>query len=259
MLVAELATRPIERERPERYVVDVQISAGYMHSGYPIMTHDDVAAALVDLEKLMHQGHGGVWGFYHELGHNHQSRDWTFDGTSEVTVNLFTLYVFDRVCGTPPRETRDVLGARRQTVVQKYRDSGSSFAQWKSDPFPGANHVRATAGGVWLGSVPESVCRVSRPRNRRNVPERTRRNEISGLCVFPVRLDATWDRSSNRGECLRLPRPGVSSESSRSGRRRKRWRAIEDEPVFAAQSSLRITAVMSSRSPVSVEKARNRR
>ena len=132
---AELAARPIERERPERYVVDVQISAGYMHSGYPIMTHDDVAAALVDLEKLMHQGHGGVWGFYHELGHNHQSRDWTFEGTSEVTVNLFTLYVFDRVCGTPPPKTRDVLGARRQAVLQKYRDSGSSFAQWKNDPF----------------------------------------------------------------------------------------------------------------------------
>lgn len=132
---AELAARPIERERPERYVVDVQISAGYMHSGYPIMTHDDVAATLVDLKRLMNQGHGGVWGVYHELGHNHQSGDWTFNGAGEVTVNLFTLYVLDRICGTPPRQARDVLGTRRQTLLQKYRDSGSSFDQWKKDPF----------------------------------------------------------------------------------------------------------------------------
>jgi enhancin-like peptidase M60 family/peptidase M60-like protein len=132
---AELAARPIERERPERYVVDVQISAGYMHSGYPIMTHDDVAATMVDLSKLMNQGHGGVWGFCHEIGHNHQSGDWTFSGTGEVTVNLFTLYVLDRVCGTPPHEARDVLGARRKALLKKYRDSGSSFDQWKRDPF----------------------------------------------------------------------------------------------------------------------------
>ena len=132
---AELACRPLERECPERYVVDVQISAGYMHSGYPIMTHNDVAATMVNLAKLMNQGHGGVWGFYHELGHNHQSRDWTFDGTSEVTVNLFTLYVLDRVCGRPPHEARDVLGSKRKAMLQKYREAGSSFDQWKRDPF----------------------------------------------------------------------------------------------------------------------------
>lgn len=132
---AELVARPIERERPERYVADTQISVGYMHSGYPIMTHDDVAATMVDLSKLMNQEHGGVWGLYHEIGHNHQSGDWTFDGATEVTVNLFTLYVLDRVCGTPPRRARDVLGPQRNAILQKYRDSGSPFDQWKRDPF----------------------------------------------------------------------------------------------------------------------------
>ena len=45
---AELAAISPERERPERYVADVQISAGYMHAGYPIMTHLDIAETMVD-------------------------------------------------------------------------------------------------------------------------------------------------------------------------------------------------------------------
>ena len=34
-----------------------------------------------------------VWGQFHEAGNNHESSHRTFDGTVEVTVNLFTLYV----------------------------------------------------------------------------------------------------------------------------------------------------------------------
>ena len=34
--LADLASIPHERKYQERYVADVQISAGYMHSGYPI-------------------------------------------------------------------------------------------------------------------------------------------------------------------------------------------------------------------------------
>ncbi|GAB4143338.1 MAG: hypothetical protein Fur0037_10900 [Planctomycetota bacterium] len=55
---ADLAARPRDRDRPERYCADVQISAGYMHSGYPIMTHLDAAADMVHLEKLS----SGTWG-----------------------------------------------------------------------------------------------------------------------------------------------------------------------------------------------------
>jgi hypothetical protein len=92
---ADLATIPHERARPERIMPDVEISAGYMHSGYPIMIPTSEAKNLVDLTKL----HTGEWGFYHELGHNHQNRDWCFDGTVEVTVNLFSLYVNETLCG----------------------------------------------------------------------------------------------------------------------------------------------------------------
>ena len=42
-----------DRTSPERIVPDVQISAGYMHSGYPIMTGDDVYATMVDVYATM--------------------------------------------------------------------------------------------------------------------------------------------------------------------------------------------------------------
>ena len=101
-----------------------------MHSGYPIMTYADQYNKLVDREHLL----TGSWGLFHELGHNHQNRDWTFSGTGEVTVNLFTTYVFDTVCGVPPAEGRMSL-EKRQQEYEKYAASGRDFEQWKSKPF----------------------------------------------------------------------------------------------------------------------------
>ena len=98
---AELLSLPPKRRRPERFVSDVQISLGYMHSGYPLMTMLDITSTMVDKERIKSNGHKGVWGLFHELGHNHQSSDWTFDGTTEVTVNLFSLYLMETICGIP--------------------------------------------------------------------------------------------------------------------------------------------------------------
>ena len=132
---ADLATIPLERRRPERYVADTQISAGYMHSGYPIMVQMDMPPVMVDKVRLTAQAHGGVWGLFHEVGHNHQSADWTFAGSGEVTVNLFTLYVLENACGIPIRQSRDVLGKGRATRVAKYKAGGTNFDEWKRDPF----------------------------------------------------------------------------------------------------------------------------
>jgi hypothetical protein len=129
---AELIGRPMERNRPERYVADRQISAGYMHSGYPIMTWLDVRKKYVDLESLRQ----GNWGFFHEMGHNHQHPAWTFEGTVEVTCNLFTLYIYDQVLGIPPRRARDVLeDPKRSSKIEKYLQDGAEFSQWQRDPF----------------------------------------------------------------------------------------------------------------------------
>ena len=117
---ADLAARPRTRQSPERFVPDIQISAGYMHSGYPLMCHLPQSADMVDLDKLQK----GRWGFFHEIGHNHQNRDWTFSGTTEVTVNLFTLYVYDTVCGIPPRENERFSPEKRAKKLAQFRKDG---------------------------------------------------------------------------------------------------------------------------------------
>ncbi|MFZ9979101.1 MAG: M60 family metallopeptidase [Opitutales bacterium] len=89
----------LRRLAPERVVPDRQISAGFMHSGYPFMCWIDPSQKdSVDLPKLMKDGN---WGFFHELGHNHQCSAWTFTGQTEVTCNLFSLYVMEKLVGKP--------------------------------------------------------------------------------------------------------------------------------------------------------------
>ncbi len=130
---ADLSGRLRERERPERYVADEQISAGYMHSGYPIMTHLDAAPQMLNREDLLAGEH--AWGLFHEMGHNHQSRYWTFGGTGEVTVNLFSLYVLDTVCGMTPAEHGRMGPEACAKMMQDYLDHDRDFAYWRRKPF----------------------------------------------------------------------------------------------------------------------------
>lgn len=130
--IADLAAMPRTRARPERIVTDEQISAGYMHSGYPIMTFLDVEKLVVDLPRLR----AGTWGHWHELGHNHQVGDWTFEGTGEVTTNLFSLYVNEKLSGLSFAKAHPALSAKNlDPVLQKYFDGGARFDDWKSNPF----------------------------------------------------------------------------------------------------------------------------
>ncbi len=148
---AELAGLP-PRERPERMVADEQISAGYMHAGYPIMTHLDAVELVVEPDRICgDQEGGGGWGFFHELGHNHQSSDWTFNGTGEVTCNLFSLYCYEMVCGVPIHETREQLTPEWQTEqTRKHLADGADFEKWKASPFLGLiMYSQLTDGFGW--------------------------------------------------------------------------------------------------------------
>lgn len=131
---ADLATIPRERPSPERIVTDVQISAGYMHAGYPIMTHLDVVEMATTLDKLRGTPEKNAWGFFHELGHNHQSPDWTFGGAGEVTCNLFTMYTLETVCGIRGADAHEAMRKRDETV-RRYLALGGGFERWKADPF----------------------------------------------------------------------------------------------------------------------------
>lgn len=114
----------------ERLVPDAQISAGYMHSGYPIMTFMDVVPLVVDLAKLKAEG---SWGHFHELGHNAQRDAWTWGATVEVTCNLFTLHAMEKVCGIPVAKHPNVVETMPRAKALKAK--GGDARAWSEDPF----------------------------------------------------------------------------------------------------------------------------
>ena len=127
-----------DNRRREWVVADEQPVAGYMHSGYPIVTHLDVAnpsfesitdAGLLNCKGLYAKG---SWGMFHELGHNMQDPMWTFEGTGEVTCNIFTLHAMDMLCGQKPwihQWLKDnILNA------EEYLKAGAQFELWQGNP-----------------------------------------------------------------------------------------------------------------------------
>ena len=79
---SDLLGIPLKRAWPERIVPDEQIGGGSMHSGYPIMTFLDVVDHSINLQKLLKNDTiDTTWGYFHELGHNHQKGEWTFEGS----------------------------------------------------------------------------------------------------------------------------------------------------------------------------------
>jgi len=128
----EISNQAAERRRPERMVADVQISAGYMHSGYPIMVPVSAAPEMVTYSKIKFPG----WGFYHELGHNHQRGDFTFDGTGEVTNNVLALHNFEAVLGKDKVIGHEgVSPASQKRHIEEIKRAGDKFATWKNSPF----------------------------------------------------------------------------------------------------------------------------
>jgi hypothetical protein len=110
------------------------------------MTHLDAAARMVDLDLLQSKGD---WGLFHEMGHNHQQPEWTFDGTTEVTCNLFSLYVLQHVCGMKDIAGHGALSERAKKAAEHVR-AGAPVSAWKSDPFLAlAMYVHLIEGFGW--------------------------------------------------------------------------------------------------------------
>ncbi len=170
---ADLATIPRDRKRPERIVCDIQIGGGYLHSGYPIMSHlDKTVEHSLSLDAMKQ----GSWGHFHELGHNHQQGDWTFEGTGEVTCNLFSLYCMETLCGKPPGQGHEAM--RPEAVDKKLRDlpgMSDKFTRWKSDPFLALIMYQSAPRRFRLGDFQKSVRRISRPAEGAAPEERRRK------------------------------------------------------------------------------------
>ncbi len=161
-----------KRNRPERYCVDRQISAGYMHSGYPIMTGDDVAKTFCDLNIL--RGNTGIkcWGFYHEMGHNFQQPEWTWSAFGEVTNNLFSLYGTETLNGVKVGAHPAMTQAEIDKRLLAHRRQPRQIQILRARSLVSAHNVLAAAAGVRLGAVHQTVRRISRPAAQRTPPDR---------------------------------------------------------------------------------------
>ena len=106
--MSELCGRPKTKPFPHRFLIDAQVNWGLAFASYPINAPFDWSKAIIS----------GVpeWGHVHELGHLHQHRAWTYQGTGEVTVNIFSHYALEKVNGTPGDR------GSRETVIAKARD-----------------------------------------------------------------------------------------------------------------------------------------
>ena len=126
---AELAAIPSARPRAEIIVADRQISAGWMHSGYPIMSNIDAASNFVDQAGILASGE---WGVLHELGHNHQWSLMQLPGATECTVNLWSVHASEGVLGLDRSVAHPALSpSDRAGRIQAYIDGGRDFeAVW---------------------------------------------------------------------------------------------------------------------------------
>ncbi len=130
--------------RAQRLVIDEHIGGGFMHSGYPIMVHHSPvkrmlsANIIANPELLMQPSKGGAnWGFFHEIGHNMQNLDWVFGGTTEVSCNFFSLYMFDRLMGGRDEGHSAISNVYTEKAMKKYFQSGVNYEKWEKDPFLG--------------------------------------------------------------------------------------------------------------------------
>jgi hypothetical protein len=64
-----------------------------------------------------------------------QNQDWVFDGTTEVSVNLFSLYSFDKIAGGRDNAHEGVSNRGTQKMLRNYFSKEPDFKKWKSDPF----------------------------------------------------------------------------------------------------------------------------
>jgi hypothetical protein len=132
---AKLAALTVTRRHAERIVVDQEVAYGYMFTAVDriVVPNDKSCGEMLDVDFMQKNG---SWGHFHELGHRHQFWGIDFEGTGEVSVNLYTMYVFDKVLHKGLFNHPQI--ASRQEVADKatwYMEDKPSFEKWKSDPF----------------------------------------------------------------------------------------------------------------------------
>ena len=112
--------------RIERVAFDIQISAGWMHSGYPFMAHLVSAEEAVDLGHMESEG---SWGMFHELGHNHQWNPSRLPGTTETTCNFASVHLMEDLVGRDMGHSA-ISMEQRQQRMDSYFQGEADISDW---------------------------------------------------------------------------------------------------------------------------------
>lgn len=133
------------RTGPDRFNVDVQISVGLLHSGYPMQGPVAYGGGFLDPATLFASGD---WGLVHEFGHEQQrqpalgwsytSNPWTFEGDVEVSVNIFANAALERLAPNARDEgwawSIHPAEVMRRAAEQVADTANPAFEQ--KDPYP---------------------------------------------------------------------------------------------------------------------------
>ena len=111
--------------RVERAVFDAQISAGWMHSGYPFMAHDLSVPGVVNVSQMSEEGD---WGMFHELGHNHQWMPSTLPGTTETGCNFASVHLMEDLVGVSGHGA--ISPEQRDSRTRSYFENGANISDW---------------------------------------------------------------------------------------------------------------------------------
>ncbi len=188
----DLAQIPTPFFRKQRIVTDVHIMAGYMHSGYPIMaTHCPSLnmiseEVIVQYEKLLRpSSEYSGWGFFHEIGHNMQNvKDWVFNGSTEVSVNFFSLYIFDHIMGARDHAHPGISPAQTQDMMQRYFANGAKFSDWQADPFLGLILFRQIQNDFGWETFKKVFRRFHEENARNNNPSYSDQEKIDHFVLY---------------------------------------------------------------------------
>jgi hypothetical protein len=132
---ADLAIISRKRVHQERIIVDIEPQIGYMFTvEKKIVVPDDESCAWMLDEQFMRSK--GSWGIFHEIGHRHQFWKLQFPGTTEVTVNLFTMYIYDKVLHKGIYQ-HDGMTTKADVIkkIKDYLADKPSFEKWQGDYF----------------------------------------------------------------------------------------------------------------------------
>ncbi|SDC96140.1 M60 family metallopeptidase [Niabella drilacis] len=131
---ADLAVISRKRVHPERIIVDNDIRWGYMFTlPSRIMIPNDESVGQLLNESYMKKS--GSWGLLHEIGHRHQFYGLDFVELTEVSVNLYTLYTYNKVIKKGIYQSRE--DNTRESVERSIKEyiKNPDYDKWKTNPF----------------------------------------------------------------------------------------------------------------------------